>query len=283
MSQLSTDPVDLPPDERERVAETMATCPFVGSAVANGLLAVLNSADEPLARIDDVVALGDSGGGDLGTWVLKLFALGNHGERVVGGRSGEKVPEDTFSLHFGGSQGAHPGHSGILLGDPHEIGGGRLDREPLQRLTARADENGRLSIDVVGDFIAENLKADEPESRVLPWKALFWDALGAFRKVKDAIRRDNQEEAREAWQGVTKLLVEDNLVGSAGEWGLLFAFLKNSPRSEGLDIDLAEVEAMFVRKRLPEGWETWKKTTVDWLRATGWLAVDAAAAYHHNH
>ena len=34
------------------------------------------------------------------------------------------VPQGTFSLDFPGSQGSHPGHSGILQGNPHAIDSG---------------------------------------------------------------------------------------------------------------------------------------------------------------
>jgi hypothetical protein len=48
----------------------------------------------------------------------------------------------------------------------------------------------------------------------------------------------------------TKLLGEDNLVGSAGEFGLLFALLANRPDAKELDgeptVPLRDVEAMFL-------------------------------------
>lgn len=279
MTGLSTEPVELSPEQRERIAVEMATCPFVGSAVAGGFLDVLNAAREPLARISDVAALGDRGGGDLGTRVLSVFARGNHAVRVLGDNAGERVPAATFSLQFGGSQGAHWGHSGILLGDPRQVDGGRLDQARLDRLAGRVDRHGRLSIDVVGDFIAENLKAD-PHAQVLPAARLLRDAVRLLRGLKHVLLGDEGEEEREAWAAFTKLLGEDHLVASAGEWGLLFAFLKNSPRSEGLDIAFADAAAMFADKRLPDGWETWKKRASDWVIATLRLTKDATLAYH---
>ena len=76
MAEPSNDPVQLSAEQRKEIAEKMTTCPFVGTAVATGLLQGLNTADNPLASIDDVATLGDSGGGDLGTNVLKIFARG---------------------------------------------------------------------------------------------------------------------------------------------------------------------------------------------------------------
>ena len=36
---------------------------------------------------------------------------------------------------------------------------------------------------------------------------------------------------------------------------------------------------MFVDKRLPEGWQTWKKTRLDWVRNTTALALAAGREY----
>src|SRR5574337_944709 len=120
--------VELSADERHLLAERKATCPFIGSAVAGGTLGVRNSADNPLARIEEVRALGNSGGGDLGD-LLAIFASGN---------LDEPAPAGLFSLEFPGSQGAHPGHSGILQGDPAVPGSGRYSPGDFARLTGRA-------------------------------------------------------------------------------------------------------------------------------------------------
>jgi hypothetical protein len=266
--------------EKREVAERMAACPFIGTGVARGLLEVLNTRELPLARIEDVAHLGDSGGGNLGSHVLTLFARGNHSRVLpVGEGEPESVPEGTFNLQFGGSQGAHPGHSGILLGDPNAIGRGRLDLAAFERLRSRADRNGRLSIDAVGDFIAENLKRD-PDSSVLPFFRLIRDAGRLLREFGEVIIDGDERQKTSAFVALTKLLGEDNLMGSSGEWGLLFAFLKNSPRSHDGDVALEEVRMMFVDKRFPEDWETWRKEAFDWVKATLRLAKDAAFAYH---
>ena len=116
MTEPNSGPVTLSQEQREEIAERMATCPFVGAAVATGQLSVFNSAEDPLAAIDEIARLGDLGGGDFGSRVLKLFARGNHSRWVVpAGRVDPFVPSGMLSLQFGGSQGAHAGHSGILL------------------------------------------------------------------------------------------------------------------------------------------------------------------------
>lgn len=280
MTEHPNAPVSLSQEERHEIAERMATCPFVGTAVATGQLPVLESAETPLAAIDEIVRLGDRGGGDLGTRVLKLFARGNHSRRVVpGGGVGPSVPEGLFSLQFGGSQGAHAGHSGILLGNPKEVGRGRFDRAQFDRLARHVDRNGRLSIDSVGDFIADNLERD-PDAQVLPAVQLIRDVTRLLGELKDVVLGGDESEKTEAIQALTKLLGEDHLVASAGEWGLLFAFLKNSPNSDDGEIAFSEVRMMFVEKRFPAGWETWKKSALSWINATRRLTVDASFAYH---
>jgi hypothetical protein len=82
---------------------------------------------------------------------------------------------------------------------------------------------------------------------------------------------------------LTKLLGEDNLVGSAGEFGLLFALLANRPGAQEVDgeptVSLRDVQSMFIEKRLPEGFETWRKSRTDWVKNTIGLAVSAAKEF----
>lgn len=280
MMKPNKDLVSLSQEERIEIAEKMATCPFVGTAVATGQLQVLNSAENPLAEIDEIARLGDLGGGDLGTHVLKLFARGNHSRWVTpADKVDALVPTGTFSLIFGGSEGAHAGHSGILLGDPNEAGRGRFDQAAFDRLAGQADADRRLSIDSIGDFIADNLKRD-PNAQVLPAWQLIKDTARLLKEFKDVVLGGDESEKTEAFEALTKLLGEDHLAGSAGEWGLLFAFLKNSPRSDDGDIALSDVKEMFVDKRFPAGWETWEKSALSWIKATLRLTKDASFAYH---
>jgi hypothetical protein len=280
MTEPNSGPVTLSQEQREEIAERMATCPFVGAAVATGQLSVFNSAEDPLAAIDEIARLGDLGGGDFGSRVLKLFARGNHSRWVVpAGRVDPFVPSGMLSLQFGGSQGAHAGHSGILLDNPTEVSQGRLDRAQFDRLAGYADPDGRLSITSVGDFIAENLKRD-PNARVLPGWQLIKDTARLLKEFSDVMLGGDESERTEAFEALTKLLGDDNLAGSAGEWALLFTFLKNSPSSDDGDIALSDVKLMFVDKRFPAGWETWEKTASSWIKATLRLTKDASFAYH---
>jgi hypothetical protein len=280
-------PVDLSDEERALVVERKAACPFIGSAVAVGQLRVRNSASDPLASIEEVRALGNSGGGNLGD-VLVLFARGNHAfMRGDSGRLDKALPGDLFSLDFPGSQGSHPGHSGILQGDPEALNSGRLSKDDFERLVSRA-EDGWITISEVGHFIAENVLRD-PNSKVSVRAMaglLANDLKDVVGSVGDAILgrfRGSDEDAdaahREFQEKFTRLTGENNIVGSAGEFGLLFAFLANRPDARKGAVSVDDLRTMFVDKRLPDGWETWEKTGEDWVKSTSALAISAAKEY----
>lgn len=283
----STDAVDLSVEQRASIARKKATCPFMGSALKGGQLQVRNSADRPLAAVEDIATLGNSGGGDLGTKVLKVFARGNH-SRMLGssGKLDMPTPVGTMSLDLAGSQGAHPGHSGILLGDPTKLDAGRYSAADFERLASYADANGYLSANAIGEFISENLARD-PDSKCLPIWRLAVDLFGLVDEIGDSLfarllsRKTDRDEV-ELLEKLTKLAGEDNLVGSAGEFGLLFAFLANRPEpdKEGEPgVRLEDVEAMMAHHRFPEGWEDWPKNASDWVQATTKIAASAAKAH----
>jgi hypothetical protein len=282
---IATAVVDLTDDQRHDIAEKKAPCPFLASAIDRGVLGVRNSAERPLAAVDDVVALGDSGGGDLGRTVLKLFARGNHSR--MPGPSGNLpllTPNGMFSLDLAGSQGAHAGHSGILLGDPARLVAGRFSSADFGRLARRADASGLLTTEAVGEFIAENIARD-PAAKVLPIRRWGRTLFGIADELGDSIvallgGRRSERDAIELVEKLTKFAGDDNLIGSAGEFGLLFAFLANRP---GMDDDgtirLADVEEMMVHHRFPVGWDSWPKRATDWVRATTRIAASAVKAH----
>jgi hypothetical protein len=281
----------LTAESTSEIVRTKATCPFIGTAVATGDLPVRNTADNPLASLEDVKALGNTGGGDLGE-VLQLFASGNH--LMMRGNSGKldtKTPPGLFSLEFPGSQGSHAGHSGILQGDPRTLASGRLSLEDFHRLTQRAT-NGLITRSDVAQFIAENLHRDV-NSKVFGPATLglllsdltsFVSTVGPGLVKKFAVsEKGNLDAERELEQKLTKLLGDDNLVGAAGEFGLLFAFFANNPGTAVVDgaptIAVSDLEAIFVDKRFPDGWKSWKKTRTDWVKNTTALLVGAGAEY----
>ena len=149
---MTGDVIQLDPEALREIVEKKATCPFIGTAVATARLPVRNEATNPVASIEDVRRLGNTGGGDLGD-LLELFAAGNHAfMRGLTGQLNQNVPDGLFSLEFPGSQGSHPGHSGILEGDPTELDSGRLSLEDFGRLERRAI-NGLIRRSDVGKFI----------------------------------------------------------------------------------------------------------------------------------
>lgn len=292
----STQPVPLTQPQLEGLVKVKVRCPFMGPAVASGELPVRNSAEKPLAKIDDIASLGNTGGGDLGR-VLAFFAGGNHTKMPgASGKLDTQVPTGTMSLDLAGSQGAHPGHSGILLGDPTKTNAGRLSAEDFARLEKYATPDGHLTQEAVGKFIAENLVRD-PASKVagLDVAHLLAKDLGAvlgqtgptlLEKVSNWTHGTNTSaEHTKLLEKLTKLLGEDNLVGSAGEFGLLFAFLAHAPSTTHIDgqpaVALADVRRMFVDGKLPEGWASWPKTSTDWVKASVHLSAATVQAYAH--
>lgn len=147
-----------------------------------------------------------------------------------------------FSLEFPGSQGSHPGHSGILQRDPEIPGSGRLSQAEFARLASRA-KDGLIKRSDVGSFIAENLLND-PKS--IHTTALLANDLLAFvetiapawMKRPFGSGEDTSTAHRELEEKYTKLLGGGNLVGSAGEFGLLFALLANRPDAKELTVSL---------------------------------------------
>jgi len=271
------------------IANRKATCPFIGSIVNQGLLAVGQTADKPLAQVSGVVALGNTGAGSTLGYVLKLFATGNHARQLgASGRLDQPVPANWFSLDFPGSQGSHWGHSGILQGNPTQLNTGRWSQADFDRLTAKAS-GGVLTTKAVGEFIGENIARD-PKSRTVTsgglLSVLLPDSvklLGSIGTAALNVFRSPASATPQAWRqvtiGITKLLGDDNLIGSAGEFGLLLAFLENSPNSKG-GFSVAEVTSMFARHQLPAGWNSWKKSALSWVKYTSELTYHARHRYN---
>jgi hypothetical protein len=277
-------------ETRTRIIETKITCPFLGSAVNEERLSILGEADNPLASIEDVRRLGNTGGGDLGD-LLVLFAEGNHAFMRSGSgvALNTPVPPGLFSLELPGSQGSHPGHSGILQGDPRKLDSGRLSTDDFGRLAVLTKE-GLVKRSDIGRFISENLKRDVASkvvgSSVAQLLLEDLEALlgAAASALIGLVKSDGAAVKLRTMEGkLTKLLGEDNLVGSSGEFGLLFALLGRSPRAGELDgepaLSFEDVRSMFLNKRLPEGWEMWSKTRADWAVHTASIILSAAREF----
>jgi hypothetical protein len=284
--------VTLTDDVRDALVRRKVTCPFLGSAVHQSFLAVRGDANNPLASIEDVRRLGNSGGGDLGD-LLVMFASGNHAfMRGNDGKLSAKAPDGLFSLELPGSQGSHPGHSGILQGDPETLDSGRVSEADFARLANRA-KGGFIKRSDFGGFIAENLLRD-PKSKVFELsaaelllgdvEALVGTIGGSLGTILAGSGDDAAAARRTAQEKLTKTLGENNLLGSSGEFGLLFAFLINKPGLSQIDgepaLPLEDVRGMFLDMTLPTGWQSWKKRIVDWVAHTTALASSAAKEFH---
>jgi hypothetical protein len=166
---------------------------------------------------------------------------------------------------------------------------GRLSVPDFQRLAGLA-VNGLIKRSDVGKFIAGNLHRD-PKSKVFGPSAakllahdLHHFVASAGLNLLSRLSGSNQEtDHRDLEQKLTRLTGEDNLVGSSGEFGLLFAFLANSPKTKEADgepaLSLEDIESMFLHKCFPEGWDRWRKTRSDWITNTTALMVSAGKEY----
>jgi hypothetical protein len=280
-------PIELTDAQRRQLVDGKVACPFLGPLVAAGRLPVHQDASKPLARIADVTALGNTGGGNLGE-VLEKFAQGNHA--FMAGASGTldvPVPAGFFSLDLPGSQGSHPGHSGILQGNPRAIDSGRFSAEAFARLTALA-KDGLIRRSDVGKFIAHNVTSD-PGASLFPASRILVDVVHSATEAPRAIfewvsnqvhGHHDEDQQRELLQKLTKASGESNLIGSCGEYGLLFAFLEHKPGARSVDgepaVAVDDLRLMFEQKRLPDGWDSWQKTSSGWTKNT--LALVKAAA-----
>lgn len=283
--------VELSPGARLELVDRKATCPFIGSAIAQGLLPVRNDADNPLARIDDLQQLGNQAHGDLGN-LLAMFAAGNHGcMRDDADQLACRVPEGLFSLDFPDSQGAHPGDSGILQGGPQRRRPFQFSEPEFARLASRATQ-GRLSRSAIGGFIAENVRRD-PRARTLGREVvvrmghdlfeLFEASVPAVIQHLVGLPAQARAAHRTATERLTRLLAEDNIVGSSGEFGLLFALLSGRPGAGSEDGEpvllLDELRLMFQHKQLPNGWDQIRKTRIDWAKHTLAIAFNAYESF----
>ena len=163
-----------------------------------------------------------------------------------------------------------------------------MSETDFARLGNRA-KGGFIKRSDFGRFIAENLLTD-PKSKVLELSAaeLLVGDLGALVEtighslgtILAGADGDAAAARRTAEEKLTKLLGEDNLVGSSGEFGLLFAFLINKPGVSEIDGEHAlspeDVRDMFLDMTLPTGWQSWKKRRVDWTVHTTGLLLSAA-------
>lgn len=197
--------------------EEKITCPFIKSAHKAGLLGY-----ESTASIANVRALGNEGGGTLGS-VLAFFAWLNHtpedGPRET---SGLVNTSPRFPLDFIHSNGQHFGSSRIL----HQ---GIVDYDAWNRF-----EQSSRSVSIAGlreqcitfpdlcKFIADNLRRDKATKipGVVVTLTLFWTIVTSrFKNPGDDRFRAN----------IHRFFTDYPIVVCAGEWALMYALLENAP------------------------------------------------------
>ena len=270
--------LDVTPAQRDTLVVKAATCPFMRSAVKAGTVRIRGSFEQPLGDTSDVIHLGNAGGGDLGK-VLKFFADINHNRlNGPGGFTTEAVPENTFAIWFPGSRGAHPGHSGILMGDPGDVASGAFTPDRLARLTSEystlySDGKRYISRDQIGAFIADNVAAD-PASR-----GFNLDGIKSLSSQVEELASRVVANDPNVLQDVLHLLVTSNdLVNSCGEFSLLFTrFADGSDQDGNPLISTTAVESLFRDGVFPAGWDQHPATAHEWMGNT--LAILKSAIY----
>jgi hypothetical protein len=265
-------------DQRVELAAKGTTCPFARAAILLGQVKLHGELAQPLANTADIARLGNVGGGDLGR-VLRLFAAINHNKLVgPGGATTRPVPDGTFGAWFPGSHGAHPGHSGILMGDPSNVGSGQLSPEKLDRLTALGtlypDGKRYISREQIGAFIAENVKAD-PTARGFNRAGMKSLSIEIAKLLVRAARGGDST----LLEDTAHLLVTSNdLVNSSGEFGLLFTRFADGQDANGNPlVSTAAIDALFRQGVFPAGWDKKPAFAKQWIKDT--LVITKAAVF----
>jgi hypothetical protein len=306
-------PLTLTDGERRDMVSKKTTCPFVGTALALKKILLFGTKDTPLARIvgdGSIGAVGDTGGGDLSLG-FRVVARGNHHKSP----NGTEAPDGMFSLDFPNSLGAHPAHSFILMGNPRTANSGRLDENNLGRLTALQADGGHAELAAngslvvrrseLGRFISRNVTCDR-NSVVNPWTVAtllgkdiseFTDhGFDAVRSVLDDGSADSSQ-ITQLIDDLVRIAVQNSLVASVGEFGLLTMFLAPSPNTVTMDdgepaLAVDDITGMFAGKKdpqtgkydpltrtFPPGWGTTPRTNVDFLRHSVFVLRSAALSY----
>jgi len=128
-------------------------------------------------------------------------------------------------------------------------------------------------------WMKEGQRSDVPLTNLLT----SW-ALDIGHLLIEAFRPASNSPATAKLQALTKTLGEDNLVGSAGEFGLLYALLAGSPATKQISgepaLSVSDLTDLFVHHQLPNGWKNWKKSSIDWSVHSSALTFHAAIEYH---
>lgn len=294
-------------EQRRELIAKKSTCPFVGASLAMKKLYVYGSLVDPVAVIagppggsslapaqrGSAVAAGGPGSLAQG---FRIVARGNHNRSGAG----VSAPEGMFSLDFPNSRGAHAAHSFILMGDPRTRDSGRLDETNLHRLIDEKSSgghaewaDGKLVVrrSELGKFVARNVACDPNAVSLARTPFGLLTMLGGdiaeFTRTAAELALSKlagqltEEEKTRMLEDLLKIAVRNNLVGSAGEFGLLMTALGGSPNAVVLPsgeraLAVADIEAIFAGKKvngkydpltrtLPPNWDTTPRTMTQFL------------------
>ena len=297
----------LTDDQRRELVSKKATCPFVGTAVAMKKIFVYGTLSDPFAVIaggagssafaaakpGSAVAAG--GAGDLAQG-FRIVARGNHNKSG----SGTQAPEGMFSLDLPNSLGAHAAHSFVLMGNPRVRDSGRLNEKNLSRLLNEKARGGHAELSggklvvrraELGQFVARNVACDPNAVSIsrTPFGlvSLLGGDIADFTRSAGALAigklsgSASESEKTELLESMLKIAVRNNLVGSAGEFGLLMTALEDSPNAVTLPngekaLAATDIEALFAGKKvdgkydpltrtLPSNWDSTPKTLTRFL------------------
>lgn len=298
----------FPDADRAKLLALGTRCPFIGSIEKAGLIEQKGTLHAPIGTQASVAAQGDAGGGDLGSTILKLFMTINHHNLV--GQDGTivdpetkqavQVPSGYFGLWFPGSDGAHPAHTGIMMGNPSKPGTGTFNQQRLDDLNSYAsvkDEKGRdaLTNRDIGKFIGTNVASwdkthpGEPAARGLDHASI----ADHLRKLHELHRRAARgEPPKVVAEELFHLLITGNdLFNSAGEFALLVVRFRDGTHTTGGKVgeffglpahSTLSTEAttkLFKDNQLPEGWDNHPAYAAQWIAATTSIAFHAVNAW----
>ncbi len=293
--------------DRDTIAREKSTCPFIGAVVklenvAQRIFPIFSTRDangrpleDPLGSIAKIRDFGNQNGGTLGI-VLETFALTNHLCMHGDGQTIDKackdkqgltaeVPKGYFSLDFPHSQGAHAGHSGILISGAtkNQFRGADngFDAGKFKGLSDRAEDIGGelyLTRSAIGAYVWANVSTD-PQAKYIGHN--LTEAVSADIKAKVAALVLNPGDPRDFAARLVAISEADHIAGSAGEFGLLMTVLEvpglRSDKGEPV-VKLSDVRAMFEKKQLPAGWQDRKWSAVAWVGHTTGILKGAECA-----
>lgn len=271
-----------------------------GAAVNSKLFPIFGTLDSPYTLATSVRDLCNTGGGDFGDLLYTIALVNLPGPKITGGAN-PGLGYTTLSL--AGSIAAHAGHSGILSAPSSVPNAGRFSPQEWARLQQRS-VGGYITGESLAHWVAENMLLDPLAT---PWNVLsilahitkaiadgvpvlvsnkFHQAKPAAGSLQPAAAPLKTERDLEpVRQGVLASLAS-NLFNAAAEMAFICTTFQNSPNTRQptagapltIGISLADMQQMFVDRKLPAGFTSWPKRKADFQKIIGPMALTAAKA-----